>query len=64
MGDLRVSHFLATHGMQLLPLAGLLVDRVAPRRARPLVWAVAAAWAAAVLATFTQALRGAPLLAG
>lgn len=31
-GDLRVPHFFATHLLQVLPLAGWLADRIAPRR--------------------------------
>jgi hypothetical protein len=57
VGDLRVAHFLALHVMQVLPLVGWAVDRLAPRSARGLVLVAAAviagvtvwalAWAAA-----------------
>jgi len=61
-GDLRVAHFLATHALHLVPLAGLLAHWLAPSRARPLVWAIAAVYAALVAFTFVQALQGRPFL--
>ena len=62
-GDLRVPHFIATHMMQALPLVGLVADRVAPRRARALVYAATALMLALVVATWVQAMAGLPLLA-
>jgi hypothetical protein len=42
-GDLRVPHFLATHSMQAVPLAGLVIERFAPGQlAMPLVCSFAA----------------------
>jgi hypothetical protein len=42
-GDLRVPHFLATHLMQAVPLAGLVIERFAPGQlAMPLVCSFAA----------------------
>jgi hypothetical protein len=61
-GDLRVPHFFATHAMQALPLVGLAADRVVGARAKLVVWAATALWAALVAATFIEALRGAPLI--
>lgn len=62
-GDLRVAHFLATHALHALPLAGLGVLLVLPdARARLAVWAAALAFSALTLATFAQALAGRPFL--
>lgn len=60
-GDLRVSHFLATHMMQGLPLIGLAADRLG-RNGQRTVLVAGALWIAAVAATFVQALIGQPLL--
>jgi hypothetical protein len=63
VGDLRVPHFFATHMMQVLPLAGLVADRIFPGQAAVLVvWLVSAAWTALTLRLFQQALAGIPLL--
>jgi hypothetical protein len=59
-GDLRVPHFFATHIMQALPLAGVLLDRFAPMRARSGVILTLLASIALVGATFVQAVDGAP----
>ena len=63
-GDLRVAHFLALHAMQLLPLAGYVLDRTWPvgatARAR-VVSAMALAWAGVVAAVLWQAASGRPL---
>lgn len=61
-GDLRVPHFFATHIMQGLPLLGLLLDRIAPGRARAGIWAGAAVGLLIVIATFAQAAMGKPFL--
>jgi hypothetical protein len=62
VGDRRVPHFLATHMMQAVPLAGLALDRLF---AAPIaiggVLGVAAVWIAATLITFRQANAGLPL---
>jgi hypothetical protein len=61
-GDLRVSHFFATHLMQALPLIGLAADRLAPRLAGrglavgTLLGVLLVAW------TFAQALAGRPFI--
>lgn len=64
-GDLRVAHFIATHLIQAMPLAGWLADRyLAGSRtgARATVAAVAVAGLVLTAATFAQALQGQPLL--
>jgi len=61
-GDLRVPHFFATHIMQGLPLLGLLLDRLAPGKARIGIWAGVAAGVLIVVATFIQAAMGVPFL--
>ena len=53
VGDLRLPHFLATHAMHALPLAGLTGSR-------PAVWASAAAFTALTLWCFARALSGLP----
>lgn len=63
VGDLRVAHFVATHLMQALPIAGLVADRLVPHLARPVVWAATAAGVVLALAAFAQALAGLPLVA-
>jgi hypothetical protein len=61
-GDLRVAHFLATHALHFVPVAGLLAVWLAPARARRLVWLAAGAFVALVAFTFVQALQGRPFL--
>lgn len=61
-GDLRVPHFFATHIMQALPILGLVLDRVAPRFARPGIALGAVFSIAVVVATFAQAVQGRPFL--
>jgi hypothetical protein len=61
-GDLRVPHFFATHIMQALPLAGLMLDRLAPRRVALGLMLAALASIAVVALTFRQAVLGQPFL--
>jgi len=61
VGDLRVSHFLATHALHAVPLLGLAALALKqPGHARLVVWAGAAGYAALTLFTFAQALSGRP----
>jgi len=63
VGDLRVSHFLATHMMQALPLAGIAAARLLPGGAGvAAVWAAGLAWTGLVLLAYRAALAGKPLL--
>jgi hypothetical protein len=60
-GDLRVPHFFATHLTQILPLLGLLADRIGRGRLA-LVRIGGVLGLAIVLATFLQAIAGVPFL--
>lgn len=53
VGDLRLPHFLATHAMHFVPLAGLIGSRT-------VVWATAAGFTAVTLWCFARALMGLP----
>lgn len=53
VGDLRLSHFLATHAMHFVPLAGLTGSRGT-------VWAAAAGFSALTVWCFARALMGLP----
>lgn len=57
-GDLRVPHFFATHIMQALPLAGLMLDRFARRWVTQGLVASALVSIAVVGLTFAQAVAG------
>ncbi len=61
-GDLRVAHFLATHALHFIPVAGLLAVWAAPAQALRIVWAAAGLFAALGIFTFVQALQGRPFL--
>lgn len=64
-GDLRVAHFLATHAMHAVPLAGWLAARLLrPPQAYIAVILCAAAYGMLVAWTFLQALSGHPFLPG
>lgn len=60
-GDIRVSHFFATHMMQGLPLVGFAADRLG-RDGRTTAVVACGLWVAVVVGTFLQALLGQPLL--
>jgi hypothetical protein len=59
VGDLRVSHFFATHALQFIPLFGLAYDRAGGRDRWP-VRLVALAFVAFVVFLYVQALMGQP----
>ena len=61
-GDLRVTHFFATHLVQALPLLGLLADRFAPAFARMIVLVGLVAGLVLIGTTFLQALSGQPFI--
>lgn len=61
-GDLRVSHFLATHMLQIVPLAALAFDRVLdPQRAMIAMWVIALGWSAVTTGAWAQAKAGIPI---
>ena len=64
-GDLRISHFIGLHALQILPLLGLLLTRtqLGTRRRLALVWVGAASYLSLTALVAWQALRGQPLLA-
>lgn len=63
VGDLRAPHFLATHAMHVVPVAGLLAAALLPPRAAlAAVWGCAVLFAAIVVACFAGALAGLPLV--
>lgn len=64
-GDLRISHFIGLHALQILPLLGLLLTRtqLGTRRRLALVWVGAASYLGLTALVTWQALRGQPLLA-
>ncbi len=62
VGDLRAAHFLATHAMHLLPLAGLAALPLSDRAGRGLVWAAAAGFVLLVAVVFARALAGLPVI--
>jgi hypothetical protein len=63
-GDLRVPHFLGLHAVQILPLAALLLARVASgERRRRAVLVAAASYASLVGILLWQALAGEPVIA-
>ena len=64
-GDLRVPHFFATHLMQLLPLAGYLLDKWLKHKTRHIQYGVMSATLLGLsmtVATFLQALAGKPFI--
>jgi len=64
-GDLRIAHFLGIHALQILPIAGWLVDLLAGLSIRAkltAVVAVSAGYAMLMGFVFLQALNGVPLV--
>lgn len=67
-GDLRVAHFVGLHGLQVLPLAGYVINRLAgarlsQRRRAALVWTAGVGYLGATLLLAWQALRGQSVIA-
>ena len=63
VGDLRVAHFLGTHAMHAVPLAGFVAGRVLSGRAAVVAtWGFAGLWVVLCGVTFAQALAGRPFL--
>lgn len=60
-GDLRIAHFLGTHAMHFLPLAGLIAMRFSEERGKAAVWGALVFWIVLSLVVFAQALAGLPL---
>lgn len=60
VGDLRPAHFLSLHALQILPLAGLWIDRTG--RSIAIIKPFALAYAFLCLAVFGQSLLGQPLI--
>lgn len=66
-GDLRVPHFFGLHGLQVLPLFGLLLANFGPGWLRmghrtALVWTAGLSYLGLVMLLTWQALRGQPLI--
>jgi hypothetical protein len=62
VGDLRLPHFLATHAMHVLPLAGLLAARsLSAGMALRSVWLVSAGFVLVTGAVFVMAILGLPV---
>lgn len=63
-GDLRVAHFAALHGLQVLPLVALAIAAlpIAAAARTALVLAAIAAYAGVVVATLVQAVHGRSLV--
>ena len=63
VGDVRAPHFFATHAMHALPVAGVLIAALLPRRfASPVVWVFAILFTVFTAASFAGALAGLPLI--
>jgi hypothetical protein len=65
-GDLRVAHFAGLHGLQVLPVLGLLISRLGfldEKRRLGLVWVAGLGYLGLVLLLAWQALRGQSLVA-
>lgn len=62
-GDLRVAHFFGMHAMQVLPVIGAVLTRIASRRfGIAVVVGAACLYAAGTVFTFVQALQGVPFI--
>jgi hypothetical protein len=61
-GDLRVSHFFATHAMQVLLVIGWVADVAWRAKASFLVYPATAVYSAIIITTFLQAQAGIPFI--
>ena len=64
-GDLRVAHFLGIHALQILPIAGWVIDQLkdlSRRAKRTAVVAVSAGYVLLMGMVFLQAMNGVPLV--
>jgi hypothetical protein len=61
-GDYRVSHFLALHAMQILPMFAILVGFTWSRSRNQVMRAATIGYALVVMGTFLQAIAGKPTL--
>lgn len=60
-GDLRISHFLATHMIQAVPAAGLVIGVIAPVSThRRLLLVFVALWTLLTILVFQDASHGQP----
>lgn len=63
VGDLRAPHFLATHALHILPLAGLFASfALRERVATVAIWCVGGLFTLTVLGSFALSLMGRPLV--
>lgn len=67
-GDVRIPHFVGLHALQILPLAGILINRrwrnkLSEKRRTALVWTVSLGYLGLVLLLLWQALRGQSIIA-
>ena len=63
-GDLRVSHFFATHAMHVVPVVALLAGRLTGRMTPGAASLMTLVYSVLVLAVYVQALMGLPFLPG
>lgn len=66
-GDIRVAHFVGLHALQIVPLAGIVINRIGESRWREgqrlgLVFTVGLGYLGLVALLLWQALRGQPLI--
>jgi hypothetical protein len=67
VGDLRIAHFVGLHGLQVLPLAGFIINRagkrMGSRHRAALVWLAGLGYLGLTLLFFWQAVRGQSIVA-